>query len=244
MINIDEKVYLSLSPSEKRVFEYIIYNQDKISKMSAQKLADYCNVSKTLVINLTQKIGYDGFSDLRFHIKNKEREEKINPMPSHSSMDNFEKTMNIQQERHIHHAVELILKAKTVYCAGRGSSKHLTAYFAHLLMLLGIKCINIVDLNLMTVIAETMVENDVMIMFSLSGETAILTKTAQVAKMGKGELITVTAFTNNTIASFSDCALYFISDQKNTIVDDTVSRLPMFYIIERMINEIKENIEK
>jgi len=243
MIRVDEKVYLSLSPNEKNVFEYVVHHYKEIEKMSAQQLADKCNVSKTLVINLTQKIGFDGFSDLKFFLKNQGKNTKVVDTPSHYSMDNFEKTRNIQQENHLMQAIEWISNAKTVYTAGRGSSKHLTAYFAHLLMLLGIKCINIADLNLMAVTADTMTEDDVMVLFSLSGETAILTKTAQMAKISSGKLITVTSFTTNTISSFSNCPLYFISDQKDTAVDDTVSRLPMFYVIDRLINGIKENIE-
>ena len=63
--------YDLLTGSERSLLHYILDHQETIQKMTCQKLADQCGVSKTVVINMSQKLGFEGYNDLRFFLKNR-----------------------------------------------------------------------------------------------------------------------------------------------------------------------------
>lgn len=69
MLNFDIKKHISkLNNSEFTVLDYIVTNQMKVKDMSIEELADACFVSKTTVVRLAQKLGFRGYSELRYEL--------------------------------------------------------------------------------------------------------------------------------------------------------------------------------
>ena len=62
-----KKMYTSLTKKEQALADYILENPVQFTRLTAQTLAEKSHSSKSALIRLCQKIGYDGYSEFRFH---------------------------------------------------------------------------------------------------------------------------------------------------------------------------------
>lgn len=236
------KNYDILTNTERDLLHYILDNEELVQKLTAAKLADRCGVSKTVVINMCQKLGFDGYNELKYYLKNKNNNNQNLVKEDNTKsllVDIVEKTLAINDEAVVDAIAKKICSAECVYVVSRGTSKAIGMYLTHLLLTLNIKCINIPDYNLLDIIAKKMSHNEVMIALSLSGETPIIVQTAKIVKAYGNSLITITAFSNSTLCMYSDYSLYFSSASLDTKNNDVVTRIGMMAVIDYLISYLK-----
>ena len=236
------KLFNKLTNSEQKVFTYIYSNQEKVMKMKITDLAKETFTSKTVIINLAQKLGFEGFSDLKYYLKsNINSEDSVNIMEDlpYDIKKNIEKTFIVAEGDLYKRISKKVIKAKTVYVFARGTSKAAGYYLNHLLLTVGIKCIFVKDYNLLTLVSKTLEEGEVVILISLSGNTTKILEVANIAKLRGSEVIAITSFGNNELSKISDYTLHCISNDTETKDNDSISRISMFIVIEMLINSIK-----
>lgn len=233
--------YELLTSSECVLLHYILDHLALVQKMTCQKLADQCGVSKTVVINMSQKLGFEGYTDLKFYLKNQNKIEPIESLENveNSIISNVSRTVHLNKPETMVKTAEMIAKAKCVYVVSRGTSKAVGSYFSHLLLTLNVKCINIPDYNLLSIIAKQMTHEEVLLAISLSGHTPIIVETAKLVKAYGNSLISLTAFTNSPLNQYSDVALFCSSPTADTKVNDIVTRIGMFTVIDLLIHYVK-----
>ena len=225
--------YDLLTGSERSLLHYILDHQETIQKMTCQKLADQCGVSKTVVINMSQKLGFEGYNDLRFFLKNRA---KVAPMPASAETveaeitGNVSKTIQLNRPEILQKAARSIVNSQCVYIISRGTSKPVGYYLEHLLLTLNVKCINIPDYNLIAI--------------SLSGKTPIIVETAKIVKAYGNSLITLTAFSNSPLVQYSDLALYCSASSMDTKVDDIITRIGMFAVTDLLVHYVQVELLK
>lgn len=147
--------------------------------------------------------------------------------------------MKLNKEENLKAAAESIVHSKCVYIISRGTSKAVGNYLSHLLLTLNVKCINIPDYNLLNIIARQMTHEEVLIAISLSGQTPIIVETAKTVKAYGNFLISLTAFSNNPLNQYGDISLYCSSSTTDTKVNDVVTRIGMFSIVDLLIHYVK-----
>lgn len=234
--------YDLLTEAERRILEYILQNKSFVLKMTSESIAKKCNVSKTVLINMTQKLGFEGFSDFKFNLKNQFSDEKSdigNFKNRDSIIDSVEKTLQINSEETLDKVSEMILKSSCIYVLARGTSKPIASYLGHILLTMNMKCIVIPDYNLLKIIAHSMNKDELLIAISLSGDTPIIVETAKIVKIHGNQLISLTSFSNNELAKYSDLNVFGACDDSNTKNFDTISRIPLFIAVELIINHLK-----
>lgn len=231
-----------LTEAEQGVCKYIIYNFEDVSNMSLNDLTDKVHTSKTVVINVAQKLGFEGYTDLRYYLKDqmkfKNTVADVKDL-SDAIVRLAKMTGNFVSERELQASAIAINQAETVYVAARGTSKSCAMHLNHLLLSMGIKCIMMVDYNLMEAVTSQLKPDEVIVYISLSGETRKIVDSANIAKARGATIIALTSFTNNRLSRVSDLGLYTASDSVDTAVDDSISRIGFFTIIEMLIHEIK-----
>lgn len=235
-----------LTESEKRVCNYIVKHHQDVSEMSVNQLANKVYSSKTVIIKMAQKLGFEGFTELRYYLKEFERQTEKDfesKNQTNQDIDNIyhltHLTRKMMSESSIDAVVREILNAKTVYIAGRGTSKAAAIYFNHLLLILGIKCIIIDDYTLLTTVAERIDKNEIFIMISLSGETRKIIDATRIVKARDSTVISMTSFTYNTLTQLSDINLYIATESTDTITDDTLTRASFFILIEYITQKVR-----
>ncbi len=236
--------YDKLTNLEKRIIKYIVKHPEEFIKSSSTDLAKKLYVSKTTVINLCKKIGFDGFAELKYYIKDylSNRNHVDNKRRYESSIKDLNeeviKTFAIQDEENIKKVADKIVKSKTVYVIARGASEPLGDILSSRLSMLRVRSIFIDDYNLIDVIGETIVEGETLVLLSVSGETEKIVRIAKMANARNVDVIAITAFYNSTLERLSDYKLFFFADNVSTKTNDLVSRLGMHAVIQLLIQYI------
>lgn len=240
------KHFSELTPSEQRVFSYIYNAQKAVVKMKINDLATAALSSKTVIINMTQKLGFSGYADFKYYLKSNHRHRSKSESKDDAEYclkDNINKTLGLVDRDVLKSVCRQILKAKTVYIVARGTSKAVGNYLEHLLLTIGIRCIFLDDYNLISIVSLSLEPDEFLILLSLSGNTTKMVEIANMAKTRGAKTASITTFTTNSVSKISDYNLFCSSDDSTTKDNDSKSRIGMFIIVELLVSTIKENMQ-
>jgi RpiR family transcriptional regulator, glv operon transcriptional regulator len=237
------KNYEELTVSEKRVLSYIMENQDQIPHIKINDLAEATFVSKTVIINLAQKLDFSGFREMKYYISQKiiekmSAQETSTVLYRENLKQSIDKTFSLVTEDQLQKTAAKIKAAKNVFIMARGTSKAVGYYFEHLLLTIGIQCIFIKDYNLSEVFTDFVVEDDIVIFISLSGDTKKIIDTAKKIHLKKAEMISITSFNTNELTRYTTNNLFCYTDKTNTSKNDTISRTGFFLTIDLLVDKL------
>lgn len=90
--------------------------------MSIQELASKCNVSHTTILRFTHKLGLQGYSEMKIHLKWEDKQQNsFDNKEIEKTYKDIEKTMEIMKERDFYDVFELVEKADKIYVYGSGA---------------------------------------------------------------------------------------------------------------------------
>src|SRR5699024_12324661 len=126
--------YEDMTESERKVLNYVVNNREVIPMMKINDLAEATYVSKTVIINLAQKLGYSGFGEMKYRNHHIIKEEMTHRQSDDLSFRNtlqhsIDKTFSIVTDEMIHNCAKKILSSTTAFIMERGTSKALVYYF-------------------------------------------------------------------------------------------------------------------
>ncbi|GIN11032.1 RpiR family transcriptional regulator [Shouchella clausii] len=237
------KNYEELTVSEKRVLSYIMENQDQIPHIKINDLAEATFVSKTVIINLAQKLDFSGFREMKYYISQKilekmSAQETSTVLYRERLKQSIDKTFSLVTEDQLQKTAAKIKAAKNVFIMARGTSKAVGYYLEHLLLTIGIQCIFIKDYNLSEVFTDFVAEDDIVIFISLSGGTKKIIDTAKKIHLKKAEMISITSFKTNELTRYTTNNLFCYTDKTNTSKNDTISRTGFFLTIDLLVDQL------
>lgn len=237
------KNYEEMTTSEKRVLSYIVKNQDHIPHIKINDLAEETFVSKTVVINLAQKLGFSGFREMKYHISRtilEKMSEQENQTVIYREVlkQSIDKTFSLITEDQLHETAAKMKSAKNVFIMARGTSKPVGYYLEHLLLTIGIQCIFIKDYNLSEVFTDFVSEDDIVIFISISGDTKKIIDTAKKIHLKKVDIISITSFRTNELTRYTTNNLFCYTDKANTSKNDTISRTGFFLTIDLLVDKL------
>jgi len=121
--------YGQLSSLEKKVVEFMASSPEEVVKMTARELSEKLFISKTTIINLCKKLGFEGYTELKYYLKSSSEEEKkvwkeIEEVSFSEILrdlrEEAEKTLDLQKEENVAKMSEILQSARTVYVVARG----------------------------------------------------------------------------------------------------------------------------
>ncbi|MBW3103813.1 MurR/RpiR family transcriptional regulator [Providencia rettgeri] len=238
------KNYDNLTISEKKVLKYLTDNITDIPYLNINELVAKTFVSKTVIINLSQKLGFSGFKELKFQINNyiltKNKTEKITPSSYKKQLEkNINKSFTLINEEQISDCAKILHKSRNIFIVARGTSKAVGYYLEHLLFALGLHCFFINDYNLSDSFTRLVSKDDTVIFISLSGGTKKIIETAKIVQLKGANIISMTAFNTNELTTYTDNTLFCFADSFDTKRDDTKSRIGFFILVDLLINELE-----
>lgn len=239
------EVYEELTVSEKKALKYIIDNPEEIPHIHIEELAKKVFTSKTVIINLSKKLGFSGFKELKFHISNqllsKVRNEKNQSESVKNSLEkSLAKSMDLIVESDIEECAKMLKAAKNIFIMARGTSKPVGYYLEHLLFSLGMHCFFINDYNLSETFTRLVGEEDVVILISLSGNTKKIIETAKQVHFNEAQIISMTGFQTNELSNYADYSLYSYTDTMDTQKEDSNSRIGFFILVDLLVSTLKK----
>lgn len=237
--------YNELTDLEKKIVEFIMNNPKMMQDSTASEIANILYVSKTSIINLSKKLGFEGYTELRYYVKDYlEQKDKMKRDLSYEGiLDNIHievtKTISLQDEENINRIVKRILSSRIVYVVGRGASEPIASLLSSRLALLNIKAILIGDPNIIDVLGNSLSEDETVIVMSLSGETERILTIAKTARSRGVDVIALTSFLNSTLQKIANYTMFCFADSTETKYNDLIPRVGMHILVQILISYIE-----
>ena len=258
--------YPKMSKGQKLLADYITDHYDKAVYLTASKLGSVVGVSESTVVRFAGELGYDGYPGLQRALEDMIRtrltalqrmevthsrmdEDNVLSSILQSDIENIKETMNVVEEAAFKEALELILKAKTIYILGVRSSGPLASFLAYYMNLI-FDNVKLVQTNSISETFEQMLKigpDDVMIGISFPRYSKRTVKAMNFAKSRGTSVIAITDSHHSPIAASADCVLKAHGNMVS-FVDSMVGPLSLLNALVVALSmsrqdEVKENLQ-
>lgn len=163
---------MDLTSTEELIYEFFKENTKSITHMSLQEICSKLYVSNASIIRFCQKLGFKGFNEFKFYIRNEISSEhsslefwRIIPHSTERLKD-FVETI---EEDTMQKICDIILNSDPIYVYGRAMSSHPAIYLYSMLMTMDIQCIMIDWYESLSSIISSIPKNATLILFTTHG---------------------------------------------------------------------------
>lgn len=243
-----EKVQ-SLNDLEMLVYQYVLENSSIVPSLTIREMATNCHVSTSTILRFCAKMGYDGFSELKYALK-KSNSQTISFEHYYDAtihVDSFLKRINEKNYYEIlKPAIQMIVNTRHIAFSGTGTSAILGNYGSRYFANLGINAYSILDPFMP--IPPKGFENTLAIILSVSGETSEIIKQATDFKKAGALILSITNNEHSTIARLADYNIsYYMPEERSSEVDsaiNTTTQIPVIALIELLAHQAsKQQLE-
>lgn len=243
----DEEKIKRLNELEMAVYKHIVQHFEEIDQLTIRELSAACHVSTSTILRCITKLGYRGYSELKYAIcQKKEQDARAFDLfyDATIQVNTFLKKVNNEDYRKfIQPAVELILSARHVAFSGIGTSGILGTYGSRYFANLGVNAYSIVDPFLP--VPPRGMENTLAIILSVSGETIQMIKQTEDFKRYGAKVLSITNDEKSTIAQMADYNISYympvVSGGKEVDLNLT-TQVPVITLIELLAHQVYKQI--
>ena len=203
--------YNKLNENDKYIWSYILNNKKECENMSIQNLALRCNVSHTTILRFAQKLGLNGYSELKFYLKMENKKKYFfNKGEIINTSFDIKKTMDMLIELDFSEIYYILENCNKIFAYGTGevqnnSIKELKRNFLSMGKLLN----TIEGTEEFEFTANHINENDAIFIVSLSGENNFTNSLVKVLNNKGVKIISITRSGNNGLSKLSDVSIQF-----------------------------------
>ena len=247
--------YYVFTPSEKKIADFILANQDGLAYLSIGQLAAGAAVAEATVSRFCRRLGLRNFVEfkltaantaLRFkpannplsgQIERADTVEDICRKLYSAEVDALAQTMEVLDAAEVVRAADLLENARRVLFMGQGGSMLLAQEAAHLFSTVGNHFIPVIDSHMQAIAAAMMEQGDVILFFSYSGSTRAMMETLKLAKERGGRVILVTRFPKSPGAELSDIVLQCGANENPLQSGSIAARIAQMYLVDVLFSE-------
>lgn len=218
-----EKNYDILNENDLYIWQYIYHHKRECQKMSIQDLARSCNVSHTSIIRFAKKLGLDGYSELKVHLKwGLESKSTFDSHVTASVAKELKDTITMLEEGDFDTILQLIDEAKRIFVYGSGQVQDHVAQefkreFAYRRKIMHvIEGHSEIDTTL-----HYVNKDDIFILISLSGDNETVVTLAKTLRRLKIKSLGIALDTNNLLSKYCDEFIGFKATSFHTGFIDT-----------------------
>ena len=227
----------NLTSTDMAVWKYILNHRAQMRRISIHELAKECSVSSTTIVRFAQKLGFDGFGDLKSSLKREDSFESVHSSDILTALERFyNKTWSHLLRRNYDNASRLIHEANRVFAFASGYvQSNVVQEIKRLFFYDNVFIYDIGGRDEFYSILKTTNKDDVFIFVSLSGESHWVTEFSLQLQLKDIPLISITKLHENTLASRSTENLYVFSEEFQVNADDQISfksMLAYFMLVE------------
>lgn len=243
--------YSKLNENDLHIVKYILNNKTICSKMGINELADKCNVSKSSVLRLTQKLGLSGYSEFKVFLKWEEQSKLDRKEDEMDYIESLSKsvcdTIKNNNEDKIRDICKVIHEAERIVIYGTGRAQQICLEELKRLFLFTHKYfIAVGGAYEFEALADSLTNKDAVIILSYSGNTNNLDTYVRKLNISGIKVISITKLENNKLASLTPYNLYGTSisrylnsgEKHNCTVFFYIIAEILFYNYEKYIREI------
>ncbi|MDU4271635.1 MAG: MurR/RpiR family transcriptional regulator [Enterococcus hirae] len=207
--------YPLLTRSEKKVADFILNSGKTIIYSTMNDIKKNTKVGDATIIRFCQKIGFSGFSDLKIeiakedfsHQKEQPSSKKYYDEIANTLIDALHLTIRLLDENKLDNAVQMIKQAKNLYLFGVGSSGNTSLDLESMFLRVGVQAKAVLDPHFQAQVASLLTDQDLVIIFSLSGKTKDTYDSLKIAKKNYSKIIAITNYIHSPIGQSADLVL-------------------------------------
>ena len=220
-----------LSASEGMVGRWIIANATRIPSLSMGQVAAECGVSDTTVLRLCRRVGFRGFTDLKFRVI-EDGARAFAPEPGlldddhragasvaatvfEDCIQGLRNTLRLLDDS-LDRAVDLVDAASQILVVGVGTSRPVVEATQSQLFRLGLQCRRQTDSYLQLMEVALLDQGALVIGVSHSGASLDPIETLRLAKARRLATICITGMPGSPITSHADVSLASIATELRT----------------------------
>ncbi|OFI48546.1 transcriptional regulator [Floricoccus tropicus] len=247
-MDFDQHIQLhfgDLTDNEKEMVHYIVNNRQEVVKYSIIELGEKLLSSKSSVLRLAKKLGFRGYTDLKYSLEESLVKVVIQPSDLVAGLrDEINKTFQYAQQIKIEYLLERIKNCNRLLLYATGfTQNNYTKELSNDLFLSGRPNSLISGETNFDMISETLDENDLVIITSLSGDTKSIQKTVEKLKIHGASICSVTAFGKNYLSQNSDYQLYYETSKiPSNVTNESVSMVGLNIILTILSRKYREFI--
>ncbi|MCO7124400.1 MurR/RpiR family transcriptional regulator [Sporolactobacillus shoreicorticis] len=238
-----KKYYDQLNENDLSTLHYIIENKKKCAQESITEIASSCNISKSSILRTAQKLGFSGFSEFKYALKNELEPEIVREKNYLQETEkNIRNTLTFFERTNLHPIYERIREARHIYAYGTGfaqrnAASELKRNFSNF----GVAVYLIEAKRELQTTLKWLDKNDLLIVISLSGDIPDLLDDLKLLRVKKVPVLSITNmnFERNELASIVPYNLYFQSTlypvkDHNKVSESPVSLATLNFLCEAL----------
>lgn len=229
----------SFTDNDYQILEFIQSHQLRVTQLTLHELAGQIYTSEATLIRFCQKIGLEGFNELKYLIKQELTEQKASPSLFRDKIDqqinSFNTLLQSIDMKQLKKAVDLICNEHPLYIHGRSLSAVPAKYLYTVLNSLDRRCILIEDLHLINSISRTAQPGATILIVSASAPLETYETIIHSAKQNKSHVILIASNAQSSLIKLVDICL--LSNDPSIIhhQTDVNTRIEILSIIQLLI---------
>ncbi len=216
------KVYSSLKGKKRLIADQLLSDPIHSIELSIADFATLCRCDQTTVVRFAQRLGYSGYAELKLAVARQSEalwqefkseqpgrasENKITDALIRLHCESISATLRNIDQTAVQNLVNKISKAQHVMICGAGSSALQAEDLSVRLSRLGVFTYFYRDFELWKTFLGYLGKDDLLLLFSNSGETPSIIELARSAKQKDIFIAAVVSFPTSTLAKCSDIAI-------------------------------------
>lgn len=205
----------NLNQTDILILNYVLNHRSQMRHISIHDLAKKCCVSSTTVVRFAQKLGFDGFADLKSLLKREYPVKEVQSQDILSSLEKFySKTWANLMKRNYDNASRLVHEANRIFAFASGYvQSNVMSEIKRLFFYDNVLIYDIGGREEFYSVLKNSNKDDLFIFVSLSGETHHVVEFSSQLQLKGIPLISITTLHENTLASRSTENLYVFSEE-------------------------------
>jgi len=249
-LNIENRAndnFKTLNENDREVLSYILENKNKVPNMTIKNLAEKTLTSKSSIMRFTKKLGYSGYSELKYELQNEKTNNLNGDKDTFSSFQNIEieNTKKLFNQMDILPLLKKIHEADRVFCYGTGwGQRDVISNFQRSMIALDKYLISINSPTELEMAVEQMTKNDLVIIVSISGDIKGSKGAIDSLILKDIPMLSITDLNNNEYATIAKYNLYC---QINSVIynDREINSLLTLYVVtDLLFREYTEYVMK
>lgn len=225
--------YSKLNENDIYILKYILKNKKECYNLGVNELANRCNVSKTTIVRCVKKLGFQGYSEFKVHLKWKESDE-INKDEDNikNLLIDINQTINYIKDKDFTNICKLIYNADRIFGYGTGAPQRAVLQALKQTLFAANKHLYIIEgEGEFEGLIDKITEKDLIIIISLSGNTTSLEKNTNKLSLKGIEYISITKLVNNKLSTTTPYNLYATTSRVKLDDGNDYETFTMYYIL-------------
>ena len=245
-----------LSPNERKIARFILNNPALIRDYSSQNLANSVGVSQSSIVKFSQKLGYQGFPDLKLAIHEavllgadsqaggqtegpaEKDDSSFQDQLYRIKSEAIRNTIELNEEERLLDAVDALERSERIQIIALGAGSMAARNFAAMLIQIGKSVIAEVDTYIQLSSVATLGKGDLAFLISFSGQSPRMLEIVKRAKKAGATIITLTNYNANPVRSLADVQLYSVAQVGEYELPQIVSSTSQQFVVDLLFSQL------